>query len=144
MMTRLAFPCVGALVLLIVSAEISVAGYPGYGYGYSGCESCGGPNQNRCVENCYLEPLRRAELYNWNRRYAHVQYGQPVAMVVPPTANLQTNWGWGVSSFRMSRLDHQFGRNYPGFGTYGAPYRTTPVWPWDTTQFGVYNVRGPW
>ena len=41
------------------------------------------------------------------------------------------------------RLDHQFGRNYPG-GGYGGAYRTTPIWPSDTTQFGVYNVRGPW
>ena len=82
--------------------------------------------------------------YNWNRNYAYTDYGQPVALVVPPTANLQTNYGWGVASSRISRIDHQFQRNYPGNGTFGGPFRPTPVWPSDTTQFGVYYVRGPW
>ena len=60
----------------------------------------------------------------------------------PP--NLQTNYGWGVASSRISRIDHQFQRNYPGDGTFGGPFRPTPIWPSDTTQFGVYSVRGPW
>ena len=89
-------------------------------------------------------PLYRAQTYNWHANYAHYQYGQPLALVVPPTANLQTNWGWGVSSSRISRIDHQFGRNYSGPGPHGGPFRHTPVWPQDTTQFGVYHVRGPW
>ncbi len=90
-------------------------------------------------------PLRRAMNYNWHNNYAHYQYGQPVAMVVPPTAQLQTNWGWGVGSSRLSRLDHQFGRDYPGPGPFGGgPYRNTPAWPQDTNQFGVYHVRAPW
>ena len=59
-------------------------------------------------------------------------------------ATLQTNWGWGVGSSRLERLDHQFSRNYPGYGPFGGAYRTTPIWPSDTTQFGVYYVRGPW
>ena len=102
------------------------------------CDGC-------CCCNGVCKPLCRAHFYNWNRRYAHYQYGQPVALVVPPTANLQTNWGWGVGSSRVSRLDHQFGRNYPGFGgPFGAPYKNTPRWPQDTNQFGVYSVRGPW
>lgn len=92
----------------------------------------------------YMWPLRRAQNYNWNAPYAHVQYGQPVAMIVPPTAQLQTQWGWGVSSSRISRIDHQFGRAYPGQGPFGTPYRNTPAWPQDTNQFGVYHVRGPW
>jgi hypothetical protein len=91
-----------------------------------------------------MMPVRRARCYNWNYNYVHQEYGQPVALVVPPTANLQTNWGWGVSSSRISRVDHQFGRNYPGTGPFGGPFRPTPAWPSDTTQFGVYNVRGPW
>lgn len=90
-------------------------------------------------------PLRRAMNYNWHNNYAHYQYGQPVAVVVPPTAQLQTNWGWGVGSSRLSRLDHQFGRDYPGPGPFGGgPYRNTPAWPQDTNQFGVYHVRAPW
>jgi hypothetical protein len=91
-----------------------------------------------------MMPVRRARHYNWDYNYVHQQYGQPVALVVPPTANLQTNWGWGVSSSRISRIDHQFGRNYPGSGQFGGPYRVTPAWPSDTTQYGVYYVRGPW
>ena len=91
-----------------------------------------------------MQPNERAQYYNWNRPYAHVQYGQPVALVVPPTAQLQTNWGWGVSSMRVSRIDHQFGRNYPGAGVFGGPIKNTPRWPQDTNQFGVYYVRGPW
>ncbi|MCI0333407.1 MAG: hypothetical protein L0228_09310 [Planctomycetes bacterium] len=92
----------------------------------------------------YMKPIQRAEWYNWNRNYANTEYGQPVALVVPPTANMQTNWGWGVASSRISRIDHQFQRNYPGDGQFGGPFRTTPLWPSDTTQFGVYHVRGPW
>ena len=41
----------------------------------------------------HMWPLRRAENYNWHAGYSHLQYGPPVAMVVPPTANLQTKWG---------------------------------------------------
>jgi hypothetical protein len=99
---------------------------------------------NGCCHNGYMLPIQRAQWYNWNRNYAYTDYGQPVALVVPPTANLQTNWGWGVASSRISRLDHQFHRNFPGEGQFGGPYRPTPVWPSDTTQFGVYYVRGPW
>ena len=101
-------------------------------------------SQCEAAERPYMWPLRRAQMYNWHANYAHVQYGQPVALVVPPTANLQTNWGWGVGSMRVSRLDHQFGRNYPGAGYFGGPFQNTPRWPQDTNQFGVYYVRGPW
>lgn len=89
-------------------------------------------------------PLQRAMNYNWHQNYAHSSYGQPVSMVVPPTANLQTNWGWGVGSSRVSRIDHQFGRDYPGAGPFGGGYQSTPAWPQDTNQFGVYHVRAPW
>jgi hypothetical protein len=92
----------------------------------------------------YMTPIVRAQWYNWNRNYANTDYGQPVALVVPPTANMQTNWGWGVASSRVSRIEHQFQRNYPGDGSFGGPFRRTPLWPSDTTQFGVYYVRAPW
>jgi len=97
-----------------------------------------------CCDCGYMKPIHRAQGYNWNRNYAHTEYGQPVALIVPPTAQLQTNWGWGVASSRISRIDHQFQRNYPGSAMFGGPFRPTPVWPSDTTQFGVYPVRGPW
>ncbi len=101
-------------------------------------------NSASAIEAGYMWPLRRAEAYNWHGSYAHSQYGAPVALVVPPTATLQTNWGWGVGSSRISRIDHQFGRNYSGPGPFGAGFRNTPRWPQDTTQTGVYYVRGPW
>ena len=89
-------------------------------------------------------PRDRAQCYNWHANYVHSAYGQPVALVVPPTAQLQTNWSWGAPSARFSRIDHQFGRDYPGQGPFGGSFRRTPVWPRDTAQFGVYHVRGPW
>jgi hypothetical protein len=92
----------------------------------------------------YMLPIYRAQYYNWNRNYAYTNYGAPTALVVPPTAQLQTNWGWGVASSRISRIDHQFQRNYPGNGPFGGPYRSTPLWPSDTVEFGVYPVRAPW
>ena len=98
------------------------------------------------AEMPYLYPLRRAQLYNWHAQYAYTNYGRPTALVVPPTADLQTNWSWGAPSMRISRIDHQFTRNYPGPGPYaaGRPFRYTPAWPQSTQQFGVYYVRGPW
>lgn len=105
-------------------------------------DCCG--TEARAADCCVMKPVRRARCYSWNYPYAHNQFGQPVALVVPPTANLQTDWAWGVSSSRISRIDHQFGRNYPGPGPFGGPYRPTPPWPSDTRQFGVYYVRGPW
>lgn len=91
----------------------------------------------------YLRPLRRASMYNWHGNYNYTDYGRPTALIVPPTAQLQTNWSWGAPSMRVSRIDHQFTRNYAGPGQQGG-YRTTPIWPQDTAQFGVYYVRGPW
>jgi hypothetical protein len=96
------------------------------------------------AEMPYLKPLRRASMYNWHANYAHTEYGAPLALVVPPTAQLQTNWSWGAPSMRISRIDHQFTRNYPGAPPFGAGFLHTPHWPQDTAQFGVYYVRGPW
>lgn len=94
----------------------------------------------------YLQSNRRADLYNWHANYVYTDYGAPTALVVPPTAQLQTNWSWGAPSLCISRIDHQFTRNYPGPGPFvaGRPFRHTPAWPQSTQQFGVYHVRGPW
>ncbi|MAT73008.1 MAG: hypothetical protein CMJ58_26290 [Planctomycetaceae bacterium] len=94
------------------------------------------------AEMGYLRPLRRASTYNWHGNYAYTPYGRPTALVVPPTAQLQTNWSWGAPASRVSRIDHQFTRNHAGAGAAAA--RPTPLWPTDTTMFGVYYVRGPW
>jgi len=81
----------------------------------------------------------------WHGGYYHTCYGMPVALVVPPTAELQTNWGWGVGNTRVTPIWHQFRRNYPGPAYYrDGAFRPTPAWPSDTNQFGVYYVRGPW
>jgi hypothetical protein len=116
------------------------------GTGNCNCDCNGRPYANhrgKCLGG-YMQPIQRARMYNWNRNYAYTDYGQPTALVVPPTAQLQTNWGWGVASSRISRIDHQFQRNYPGAGPFGGRARPTPPWPSDTTQFGIYPVRAPW
>ena len=98
------------------------------------------------AEAPYLWPQRRAQMYNWHGNYVYTDYGAPTALVVPPTAQLQTNWSWGAPSLQISRIDHQFTRNWPGAGPFvpGRPFRHTPAWPQSTNQFGVYYVRGPW
>jgi hypothetical protein len=86
----------------------------------------------------------RASLRPWHGRFYNTQYGAPIALVVPPTAELQTDYGWGVANSRTVRIDHQFQRPFPnGFWT---PYGFLPAaaWPSDTRQMGTYYVRGPW
>lgn len=89
--------------------------------------------------------VNRQNWYPWHGPYAHRAWGAPVALVVPPTAGMTTEWRWGVSGTRIVPIYHQFGRPYPGPGQVGgAGFRPTPAWPSDTTQFGVNYVRGPW
>ena len=74
--------------------------------------------------------LRRASQYPWHGGYAHTSWGQPVALVVPPTAHLQSKWSWGVANTEIARIPHQFGRAWPGpyAGGYGfSARRTGPV-----------------
>ena len=93
--------------------------------------------------NPHRRAYRAAQSYPWHGPYYHTGWGSPVAMVVPPTASMETNWGWGVTNTRVSRINHQFTRPYPGCSGCGG-FMPTPMWPSDTRQFGVYNVRGPW
>jgi len=87
---------------------------------------------------------RQAQYCPWHGNYAQVEWGGPVALVVPPQATFQTNWGWGVGNTRVSRTVHQFARPYPVPFADSPGFRRTPPWPSDTNQFGVYYVRGPW
>lgn len=80
----------------------------------------------------------------WHGNYYEAAWGTPVALVVPPTAEYQTKWGWGVGNTRVVPIYHQFGRDYPGQFVPGVGFLPTPHWPSDTDQFGVYYVRGPW
>ena len=87
----------------------------------------------------------KANRSSWNAGYYDGCWGMPLALVVPPTAERQVNWGWGVGNTRVTPICHQFRRNYPGPGQYDrSAYRPTPPWPSDTLQYGVYYVRGPW
>ena len=88
---------------------------------------------------------RRGAALPWHNAYYHAAYGEPIALVVPPTAEYQSQYGWGVGGTRVTPIYHQFGRPYPGVsaGANGYFY-PTPAWPSDTNQFGVYYIRGPW
>ena len=81
----------------------------------------------------------------WHGQYSNTQYGQPVALVVPPTAKSMGSYSWGVSQNEIRPIYHQFGRPYPGGEAgLGNSFLPTPYWPSHTDQFGVYPVRGPW
>lgn len=82
---------------------------------------------------------------SWHAGYYDPAWGLPVALVAPPNAEMQTNWGWGVGNTRISPLWHQFQRNYPGPLFYDPrTFQPIPRWPSDTEQLGVYYIRGPW
>ncbi len=72
--------------------------------------------------------------------------GRPLSLVVPPTAEFTTEYGWGVPSSRVMPIYHQYRRPYPGPGAVpgGRPFMPTPNQPSDTVQFGVHYNRGPW
>lgn len=90
-------------------------------------------------------PRRRAEWPCWNHFYYDAAWGMPVAIVIPPTAESQTHWGWGIGNTRITTNYVQFDRNYPGPGYYDRRlFQPTPPWPSDTDQFGFYYIRGPW
>ncbi len=83
----------------------------------------------------------------WHHGYYHTMWGRPVALVVPPEANYQTNYAWGVGNTTVTPIYPQFyGPSYvPVTGYTPRPaYLPTPYWPSDTRQFGVYYIRGPW
>ena len=87
----------------------------------------------------------QAQTYPWHGGYYDVAWGTPVAVLVPPTAEAQTHWGWGVGATRVTPIPHQFHRDYPGPGKYKRSwFRPTPRWPSSTDQFGDYYIRGPW
>ncbi len=88
---------------------------------------------------------RHAQTMPWHGGYYHTATGSPVALVVPPTAQSQMFWGWGVAQSGTRPIYHQFARPYPGEAVGGeGQFSPTPVWPSHTDQFGVYYVRGPW
>jgi hypothetical protein len=88
---------------------------------------------------------RQSQTYPWHGDYYDVAWGVPVAVVVPPTAEAQTHLGWGVGATRVTPIQHQFERAYPGPGGGShAKFLAPPAWPSSTDQLGDYYIRGPW
>lgn len=91
------------------------------------------------------QAARRAAVSTWHGSHQNTQYGRPVAVVVPPTAHMQSSYSWGVAQTRMNPNYHQYRRAYPGQAApAGLPFQPTPRWPSSTDQHGYYYVRGPW
>jgi len=89
----------------------------------------------------------RSQGKSWHSGWYDPAEGRPIALVVPPTAEFQAQYGWGVPSSRVMPIYHQFHRPYPGAGAVGGAgggFLPTPNQPSDTVQFGVNAVRGPW
>ncbi len=89
----------------------------------------------------------QSQTYPWHGCYYDVAWGVPVALVVPPTAENQWHYGWGVGADRVTPIQHQFRRAYPGGPEGGCGCKgfcPTPRWPSSTDQFGDYYIRGPW
>jgi hypothetical protein len=107
--------------------------------GGHGCRACGACGGHRCGPCGW-----RKWDGEWAGGYYHTMWGQPVALVVPPTAELQTHWNWGVAQTRVTPICPQFSRPFPGPYYGGRGVLPTPRWPSSTDQFGVYYVRGPW
>jgi len=81
----------------------------------------------------------------WHGGYYEAGWGMPLALVVPPKAEMQTHYGWGVGSTRTTPIYYQYQPGYPMPGQYNrAWFQPAPLWPSDTDQLGVYYIRGPW
>lgn len=93
-----------------------------------------------------INALRFARSMPWHGNYYHTAHGYPVPLVVPPQSNMQTSWSWGVAQTSMRPIYHQYRRPYPGDyeGGVMGQFRSTPLWPSHTDQFGVYYIRSPW
>ena len=88
----------------------------------------------------------RSQGKSWHSGWYDPWVGRPMALVVPPTAEFTTEYGWGVPSSRVMPIYHQFRRPYPGPGAVpgSTGFMPTPHQPSDTVQFGVHPIRGPW
>lgn len=108
------------------------------------CEQIG-----HCIHHDVYEKryFLRSQGKSWHGTWYDPAEGRPIALVVPPTAEFQAQYGWGVPSSRVAPIYHQFRRPYPGpggVGGSGGGFLPTPNQPSDTVQFGVNAVRGPW
>ena len=124
-MRRLLICGVAALMISVAASETTLAHWPHH--------------------NVQAWAAARGQCLPWHNAYYHAAYGEPIALVVPPTAEFQSQYGWGVSGTRVTPIYHQFGRPYPGaYAGANGYFYPTPGWPSDTNQFGVHYIRGPW
>ena len=87
----------------------------------------------------------RANATPWNGAYRHQAYSTPLAVIVPPTATTYRSLGWGVSKNVVSPLYHQFQLGAPRARKAGyGPYKSLPMYPSSSDQYGAYYIRGPW
>jgi hypothetical protein len=99
--------------------------------------SWGLERRNRVAANAYSGP--------WYGGYYDSAWGMPLSVLIPPTAEHQTHYNWGVGGTRITPNVPQFNRSWPGPSPYDARgILPTPAWPSSTDQFGDYYVRGPW
>jgi hypothetical protein len=108
------------------------------------CEQIGHSLHHDVYEKRYF---LRSQGKSWHSSWYDPSEGRPIALVVPPTAEFQSQYAWGVPSSRVAPIYHQFRRPYPGPGGVagsGGGFLPTPNQPSDTVQFGVNAVRGPW
>jgi hypothetical protein len=173
--TRAIAAVAGFAVCLIATAKSSFGGYPHRGH-HGGCNACcqqeaccpghchqgcrghhckhcgpgmcspacGHYSKHDTIEKRYF---LRSQGKSWHSAWYDPAEGRPIALVVPPTAEFQTQYAWGVPSSRVAPIYHQFRRPYPGPGALpggGGSLMPTPNQPSDTVQFGVNAVRGPW
>lgn len=83
--------------------------------------------------------------YSWHGGYNSWRFGEPTAVVVPPTAAYQSTYAWGVGQTRSTPIHHQFGRGGGSAGGVGGGTgQNAPYFPWSTDQFGYYPVRANW
>jgi len=101
-----------------------------------------------------LIPARAGEFLHHGRRlgtewnntnYYDPAWGMPEAVVVPPTVRWQSNYAWGASGSRLTRVRAQYQAEVPGpASAYSrGNYLPAPPQPSDTQQFGINYVRGP-
>ena len=103
-------------------------------------------SQATAIDYANANAARFAQTMTWHGDYYYTQWGVPVSLVVPPTAHMHREMGWGVSQSSMYPIWHQFKRGYNGQYEAGSgkQFLPTPLWPSHTEQFGVYYIRGPW
>jgi hypothetical protein len=87
----------------------------------------------------------KASSPTWHGDYYEAGWGMPLALVVPPKAERQVHYGWGVGATRITPIGYQYQPGYPIPGYYHrAGFQPVPQWPTSTDQLGVYYIRGPW